>query len=124
VIPLLLAASLLTADAPVPAPSPSPASASGTFEDKRYKVPIHGAYAFWDKAWMDDGEAIRVAVSNDEIPAEALDEHYDRTHALNTLFADDETKVVYFELDEKGGYHATRTTSSRATAAATVSTAR
>jgi len=104
----LLAVAVLTApQAPTPAPTPAPAppSASGTFEDKRYKVPIHGAYAFRDKAWMDDGTAIRVAVSNDEMPSDALDEHYDRTHAINTLFADDETKVVYFELDEKGGYH-------------------
>ena len=37
--------------------------------------------------------------------AEAFDEHYDRERAINTLFVDDETKVVYFELDEKGGYH-------------------
>ncbi|HEY4230428.1 MAG TPA: hypothetical protein VGO79_09660, partial [Thermoanaerobaculia bacterium] len=95
---------LATPDAP-PAPSPTPASASGTFEDKRFKVPINGAYAFREKAWMDDGRAIRVAVSNDAFPPDALDEHYDRTHAINTLFAGDETRVVYFELDEKGGYH-------------------
>jgi len=104
----LLAAAVLTAPqapAPTPTSTPTPPSASGTFEDQRYKVPIHGAYAFREKAWMDDGTAIRVAVSNDEIPSDALDEHYDRTHAINTLFADDETKVVYFELDEKGGYH-------------------
>ncbi len=92
-------------ETPTPTPTATPRSASGTFEDERYQLKIVGAYAFWDKAWMDDGQAIRVAVSNDEFPREALDEHYDRGHAINTLFADDETKVVYFELDEKGGYH-------------------
>jgi hypothetical protein len=104
----LLGVAILAAPDPAAAPkapTPTPPTASGTFEDKHYKVPINGAYAFREKAWMDDGQAIRVAVSNDEIPSDALDEHYDRTHAINTLFADEETKVVYFELDEKGGYH-------------------
>jgi hypothetical protein len=48
---------------------------------------------------------IQVAVSNAEFLPEALDEHYDRGHAINTLFADDETKVVFFEFDESGKYH-------------------
>jgi hypothetical protein len=100
VIPVLLAAALLAAP-----DAPNAKTASGTFEDQRFKVPIHSAYAFREKAWMDDGQAIHVAVSNSAFPPEALDEHYDRRHAINTLFADDETKVVYFELDESGGYH-------------------
>jgi hypothetical protein len=99
---LFLGATALTAPDP---PAPAKARASGNFEDQRFKVPISSAYAFWDKAFMDDGHAIHVAVSNTGFPPEALDEHYDRGHAINTLFADDETKVVYFELDKTGRYH-------------------
>ena len=98
---LLLAASVALA----PADSPRTGSASGTFEDAKWKLQISGAYAFWDKAWMDDGRAIHVAVSNAEFVPEAIDEHYDRGHVINTLFADDETKVVFFEFDESGKYH-------------------
>lgn len=87
--------------------APAKGTASGTFEDKTWKLKIGGAYAFWDKSHGDDSNArrIQVAVSNAGFVAEAFDEHYDRQHAINTLFADDETKVVYFEFDEKGGYH-------------------
>jgi hypothetical protein len=102
VTPLLLAAALLAAPG---ASTPAPATASGTFEDEKWKLQIAGAYAFREKAWMDDGQAIHVAVSNTEFVPEAIDEHYDRGHVINTLFADDETKVVYFEFDDAGKYH-------------------
>ena len=48
---------------------------------------------------------IQVAVSNTEFVPQALDDHFDRGHAIETLFADDESKVVYFEFDESGKYH-------------------
>ena len=82
-------------------------TASGKFEDRTWKVKLSGAYAFWDKSHGTDEDArrIQVAVSNAGFVADAFDEHYDREHAINALFADEETKVVYFELDEKGGYH-------------------
>ncbi len=90
------------------AAAPSEASASGTFEDKSWKLDLGGAYAFWDKSRGLDEDAerrIQVAVSNAEFLPEALDEHYDRSRAISTLFADEETKVVFFEFDASGGYH-------------------
>jgi len=104
----LLAVALLSAAAILP-PSfdaPPPGSASGRFEDHQRKLDVHGAYAFRDKTQgLGDEPMIRVAVSNSEFVPAALDEHYDRGHAINTLFVDDETKVVYFEFDESGKYH-------------------
>jgi hypothetical protein len=88
------------------AEAPAPGTAKGTFEDKTWKVKLSGAYAFWAEPHDGDQKArIRVAVSNSGFVAEAFDEHYDRERAINTLFVDDETRVVYFDLDEKGGYH-------------------
>lgn len=88
-----------------PAGEPSPASASGKFEDRNWKVPIHGAYAFWDKSsGTDDDPVLCVAVSNAEFVSDALDGHFDRRHAIGTLFASDEVKVVYFEFAEDGRY--------------------
>jgi hypothetical protein len=102
----ILALNLITA---VP---PAAGTAKGHFEDKTWKVKLNGAYAFWDKTHgVNEGEGegdakrIQVAVSNTGFVAEAFDEHYDKEHAISTLFVDEETKVVYFELDEKGGYH-------------------
>ena len=54
-----------------------------------------------------------MAVSNTAFVAGALDEHFDRAHAINTLFADDESKVVYFEFDESGKYNGLSYYSSR-----------
>jgi hypothetical protein len=105
VVAALLALALASA---AEAPAGGKASASGRFEDKTWKVKVSGAYAFWDKSHgtdSSDARRIQVAVSNSGFVAEAFDEHYDREHAINSLFVDDETKVVYFELDEKGGYH-------------------
>lgn len=90
------------------ATAPAEAPASGTFEDKSWKLDLGGAYAFWDKSRgldEDAGRRIQVAVSNAEFLPEALDEHYDRRRAISTLFADEETKVVFFEFDASGGYH-------------------
>jgi hypothetical protein len=90
----------------VPPDSQAPGSASGKFEDKKWKLDIAGAYAFRDKTMgLGEEEMIRVAVSNTEFLPAALDEHYDKGHAISTLFADDETKVVSFEFDESGKYN-------------------
>jgi len=89
------------------APSePVPGTASGTFEDRKVKLQLAGAYAFRDKsAGTSDDRVIRVAVSNAKFVPAALDDYYDRAHAINTLFADNEDKVVFFELDDAGKYH-------------------
>ena len=104
VVAALLALALASASE-----APAGGTASGRFEDKTWKVKLSGAYAFWAKSRGadDDKDArwIQVAVSNSGFVKEAFDEHYDRERAINSLFVDDETKVVYFELDEKGGYH-------------------
>ena len=47
---------------------------------------------------------LRLAVSNAGFDTAALDEHYDRAHAIATRFVDDETKVVTFEFDGSGRY--------------------
>lgn len=103
---VLLAAAALAAAGQAPAPeAAAPATASGKFEDWKWKLDIAGAYAFRDRTLgMGEERAIRVAVSNAEFVPEALDEHYDRAQAINTLFADEEAKVVYFEFDESGKY--------------------
>jgi hypothetical protein len=99
-------AALLALALASPTPAPAGGTASGTFEDKTWKLKLSGAYAFWDKTHgSDEARRIRVAVSNSGFVKDAFDEHYDRERAINTLFADDETKVVYLELDESGGYH-------------------
>ncbi len=86
--------------------TPTPGTASGRFEDRKWKLELAGAYAFRDKTrGTGDEERIQVAVSNTGFLAAALDEYYDRGHAISTLFADEETKVVYFEFDDAGGYH-------------------
>jgi hypothetical protein len=96
----LLASASALAAAPV-----DPASASGQFEDKKLKLEIVSAYAFWGKSsGMGDDEVVRVAVSNDKFNAAFFDDHYDRGHAISTLFADDESKVVYFEFNADGKY--------------------
>ncbi len=88
-----------------PAAEPSPASASGKFEDRNWKVPIHGAYAFWDKSsGTDDDPVLCVAVSNAEFASDAIDGHFDRRHAISAFFASDDVKVVYFEFAEDGRY--------------------
>jgi hypothetical protein len=100
----LLCALLASAALAAASDTPAPGKASGTFEDKKWKLDIAGAYAFWDKSAGSDDEVIQVAVSNSGFASDALDGFFDRQHAINSLFADDETKVVFFEFDERGKY--------------------
>jgi hypothetical protein len=101
----LVLAAVLPALAALAADSPAPATASGKFEDRNWKLDIAGAYAYRDKTnGFGEDEVIRVAVSNAEFNASAVDDHYDRAHAISSLFADDEVKVVTFEFDGSGRY--------------------
>src|SRR5262245_31124586 len=102
----LLPAALVLATLLGPATgTPAPGEASGKFADKTWTVPISGAYAFRSKTCgLGEDEVICVAVSNAKFLPDAIDAHYDRQHAINTYFADDETKVVYFEFDDSGKY--------------------
>lgn len=105
VIPAILILATSAALSAMP-DAPSPVTASGTFEDQKVKLQITGAYAFRDKtAGTGDDRVIDVAVSNSKFVPDALDDYFDRRHAINTLFADEETRVVYFELDDAGRYH-------------------
>ena len=103
---MFLPAALLIAASLAPSPETAPATASGKFVDQKWTVPITGAYAFRSKTGgFGDDDVIRVAVSNTKFVPEAVDWHFDREHAINTYFVDDETKVVYFEFEESGKYH-------------------
>lgn len=83
----------------------APATASGKFEDRKWKLEISAVYAFRDKtSGFGEDPVIRVAVSNAAFHAGAVDDHYDRGHAISSLFADEEVKVVFFEFDESGRY--------------------
>jgi hypothetical protein len=79
-------------------------TASGEFLSRAWKVPIVDAYAFRDASGWDEGQAIVVAVSNDEFGAEALDRYYDRRHVLDDFFADADTRLVYLEFGLDGSY--------------------
>jgi len=103
---LLVGAAAAAPSVPNASAPAAPATASGTFEDRKVKLALAGAYAFRDKsAGTGDDRVIQVAVSNTKFVPAALDDYFDRQHAINTLFADDESKVVYFELDDSGKYH-------------------
>ena len=100
---LLLAAAARVAAGAEP---PAPGTASGTFDDHKVELKIASAYAFRDRsAGTDDSRVIQVAVSNSKFAPGALDDYYDRRQAINTLFADADSRVVYFELDDAGRYH-------------------
>ena len=94
-IALALAAPVVEADTP---------QASGTFSSRNWNVKVGGAYAFPAEVGMDDKPGIRVAVSNAGFLPEVINRYFDREHAINTFFADDETKVAYFDFEPNGKY--------------------
>ncbi len=101
----LAALALLCVAAVLAAGSAAPATASGKFEDKRFKLEIAGAYAYWGRTGgFGDDPVIRVAVSNAGFHASALDAFYDKAGAINDRFADEDVKVVNFEFDPSGKY--------------------
>jgi hypothetical protein len=101
----LAALALLSAATVFAAGATVPASASGRFEDKRFKLEIAGAYAYWGKTGgFGDDPVIRVAVSNAGFQAAALDAFFDKAGAIHDRFADDDVKVVNFEFDPNGKY--------------------
>ncbi len=78
----------------------------GTFDSGKTKIEVAGEYAFWAKsAGASDAPLIKVAVSNGEFVDEMFDPWFDRQHTINAFFADDDTKVVYFEFDGNAKYH-------------------
>jgi hypothetical protein len=97
-----IAAALLAAGVALAADAPR--QASGKFDGKNWAFEPMGAYAFPSKVGMDDEKGIRVAVSNAAFVPDALDVYYDRQHAIETYFKDDETLVVYFDFSPTGAY--------------------
>ena len=93
---MLVATALAAADAP--------RQASGKFESRNWSFEPMGAYAFPSEVGMDDEAGIRVAVSNAAFLPEGIDIYYDRQHAIDTYFKDDETLVAYFDFSKTGAY--------------------
>ena len=77
--------------------------ASGTFEGTKSRFKVGGAYAYWTRSG--DEPLIEVAVSNYGFKSPFFDAFYDPRPAIDTLFVDDETAVVYFQFEPNGKYH-------------------
>ncbi|HLX27960.1 MAG TPA: hypothetical protein VKV24_05665 [Casimicrobiaceae bacterium] len=81
------------------------ASATGQFATAKLRLDADGAYSFWGKsAGPSRDEVIKVAVSNAQFTDGFFDDFYDREHAIDKIFVDDQAKVVYFEFDADGKY--------------------
>lgn len=81
------------------------ADATGTFSSGRRTLDLDGTYAFWSKsAGPTHEDVIKVAVSNAEFGEGFFDDYYDREHAIDVIFVDDQAKVVYLEFDATGKY--------------------
>jgi hypothetical protein len=81
------------------------ASAIGQFATAKLRLDADGTYSFWGKsASTTHDEVIKVAVSNAQFTDGFFDDFYDREHAIDKIFVDDEAKVVYFEFDADGKY--------------------
>lgn len=103
-LPLLFA---LVLTVPIAAAATAPASASGHFQSGKASLDITGAYGFWFKSASPVGSdaVIRVAVGNGSFDPEYFDRFYDRVHAINARFVDDEHGVVFLEFAANGKYH-------------------
>jgi hypothetical protein len=80
------------------------AQVSGKFEGTKKKFDVGGGYAYWIHD-SSDGPLIEVAVSNNSFKASYFDAWYDPRPAIDTLFVDDQTAVVYFQFEPNGKYH-------------------
>lgn len=78
--------------------------ASGKFEGKVWTFEPGGAYAFPAEVGFDDEPGVRVAISNGRFSTESIDRIWDREHAIDTLFRDEETLVVYYHFAKDGEY--------------------
>jgi hypothetical protein len=81
--------------------------ASGKFSSPKWNVPILDAYAFHGKGGVGiDEDRVLVAVSNRGMDAAWIDKYYDRRNYLSSYFADEKTKIAFFEFDLDGTYRA------------------
>ncbi|HLF57224.1 MAG TPA: hypothetical protein VI942_10300 [Thermoanaerobaculia bacterium] len=79
-------------------------SALGYFESHGTRLPITDSYAFPGTSSLGEEGVVVVAVSNAGFVQSELDQYWDRRYVLDNFFEDDETGVVYFELDPDGRY--------------------
>ncbi len=80
------------------------AQVTGKFEGTKKKFDVGGGYAYWITD-PNDGPLIEVAVSNSSFKSSYFDAFYDPRPAIDTLFVDDQTAVVYFQFEPNGKYH-------------------
>src|SRR5439155_16803264 len=79
------------------------AQVTGKFEGTKITLDVGGGYAYWISS--EDGPLIEVAVSNSSFKSSYFDAFYDPRPAIDTLFVDDQTAVVYFQFEPNGKYH-------------------
>ena len=100
----IFAVVLIPALAPAASGREEKPQASGTFEGKNWTFEALGAYAFPAEVGFDDEPGVRVAISNAGFSPERLDRVWDREHAIDTFFRDEETLVVYYHFAKNGAY--------------------
>jgi len=89
---------------PVAARAADGGHARGSFSSHGATLGVVDAYAFHGTGTLSGAPVLVVAVSNRGFVASAIDEYWDRRHALDALFRDDETGLVFFEFAPDGGY--------------------
>jgi hypothetical protein len=100
---LICSAMVIAAFVPFLSLAVGDAQVSGKFEGTKKTFDVGGGYAFWITS--DDGPLIEVAVSNSTFKQSYFDAFYDPRPAIDTLFVDDQTAVVYFQFEPNGKYH-------------------
>src|SRR6266581_3315354 len=101
---LICSAIAIAAFVPLLALAADDAQVSGKFEGTKKKFDVGGGYAYWIND-PNDGPLIEVAVSNSSFKSSYFDAFYDPRPAIDTLFVDDQTAVVYFQFEPNGKYH-------------------
>jgi hypothetical protein len=101
---LICSAIVIAAFVPFLSLAAEEAQVSGKFEGTKKKFDVGGGYAYWIHD-SSDGPLIEVAVSNSTFKTSYFDAFYDPRPAIDTLFVDDQTAVVYFQFEPNGKYH-------------------
>ena len=97
---LICSAIVIAAFIPFVSLAADDATVTGKFEGTKSKFDVGGGYAYW--IHPSDGPLIEVAVSNNSFKPSYFDAFYDPRPAIDTLFVDDQTAVVYFQFEPNG----------------------
>ena len=100
----LISAIVIAAFLPLLSFAADEATVTGKFEGTKKRFDAGGGYAYWIND-PNDGPLIEVAVSNSSFKSSYFDAFYDPRPAIDTLFVDDQTAVVYFQFEPNGKYH-------------------